>query len=121
MEWINKIHQGNVLDPFSGMGTTCRRAKELDRQYIGIELSEKYAKRSEELLSMTDYQHHLEDNMAHDRQCKDEDSPVYVNGALVKRFACPKKGEHFYNRDAHRIEEADRDMDDKYLIVERGN
>ena len=59
--------------------------------------------------------------MAHDNQYKDEDTPVYVNGVLVKRFDYPKKGERFYNRDTHRIEEADRDMDEKYLIVERGN
>ena len=58
--------------------------------------------------------------MAHDAQYKDEDRPVYVNGVLSKRFACPKKGEQFYNRDTHQIEVADRDMDEKYLIVERG-
>jgi hypothetical protein len=59
--------------------------------------------------------------MAHDNQYKDEDRPAYVNGVLIKRFDYPKKGEYFYNRDTHQIEEADRDMQEKYLIVERGN
>ncbi len=59
--------------------------------------------------------------MAHDNQYTDEDRPVYMNGVLVKRFDYPKKGEHFYNRDTHRIEEADRGMDERYLIVEREN
>jgi len=31
-----------VLDPFSGIGTTCSVAKQMKRHYIGIEISEKY-------------------------------------------------------------------------------
>jgi len=31
-----------VLDPFSGVGTTCAVAKKLRRKYIGIEMSKKY-------------------------------------------------------------------------------
>jgi len=33
-----------VLDPFVGSGTTCMAAKELGRQYIGIEMNPEYAK-----------------------------------------------------------------------------
>ncbi len=53
---------GIVLDPFSGMGTVARKAKELDRQYIGIDLSEQYADRSEQILTNINYQHELEFN-----------------------------------------------------------
>lgn len=31
-----------VLDPFSGIGTTCQVAKEMNRNYIGFEISEYY-------------------------------------------------------------------------------
>ena len=34
---------GVVLDPFTGAGTTLLKAKELDRQFVGIELNSKYA------------------------------------------------------------------------------
>ena len=34
---------GVVLDPFAGAGTTLLKAKELDRQFVGIELNPKYA------------------------------------------------------------------------------
>lgn len=35
-----------VYDPFSGYGTTCKAAKNLNRKYIGSEISEKYYKLS---------------------------------------------------------------------------
>ena len=35
-----------VLDPFSGMGTTCVAARDLLRQYIGFEISADYCQRS---------------------------------------------------------------------------
>jgi DNA modification methylase len=37
-----------VLDPFAGTFTTCTVAKELNRNSIGIELSEKYAEYGKE-------------------------------------------------------------------------
>lgn len=42
---------GIVLDPFCGSGTTCLAAKELGRQYLGIDLSEKYCNISRSRLS----------------------------------------------------------------------
>lgn len=36
--WIGS----NVLDPFSGAGTTCKVAKELNRNYIGFDISKEY-------------------------------------------------------------------------------
>lgn len=41
---------GVVLDPFIGSGTTARVAKDLRRNFMGFELSEKYCKLSEERL-----------------------------------------------------------------------
>lgn len=38
--WSDK--GGIVLDPMSGSGTTCKAAYELDRQYIGIDMSHEY-------------------------------------------------------------------------------
>lgn len=40
----------NVLDPFSGAGTTCLVAKKLKRNFIGFEISPEYVKISEERL-----------------------------------------------------------------------
>lgn len=39
-----------VLDPFAGSGTTCLAAKQLNRRYIGIELSPSYYQIAEERL-----------------------------------------------------------------------
>lgn len=35
-----------VLDPFSGIGTTCQVAKKLNRSYIGIDISSNYCKKA---------------------------------------------------------------------------
>jgi DNA modification methylase len=43
--------KGVVLDPFMGSGTTALVAKQLGRDYIGIELNENYIKLAEERLS----------------------------------------------------------------------
>jgi DNA modification methylase len=40
-----------VLDPFSGAGTTCAVAKQMNRRYIGIEMTEKYYNRSLERIN----------------------------------------------------------------------
>ena len=49
---INSTGEGDiVLDPFCGSGTTCVAAKELGRQYIGIEIDPKYAKIAEDRLN----------------------------------------------------------------------
>jgi len=42
-----------ILDPMCGSGTTCVAAKELGRNYIGIDISEKYCKVSRERLNAT--------------------------------------------------------------------
>lgn len=41
-----------VLDPFSGAGTTCAVAKQMGRQYIGIEMTPKYHSRSMDRLAL---------------------------------------------------------------------
>ena len=40
--WVN----ATVIDIFSGLGTTCKVAKELNRNYIGFEISDEYCKLS---------------------------------------------------------------------------
>ncbi len=39
-----------VLDPFNGVGTTTKVAKELGRRYVGIDISEEYCKKAEKRL-----------------------------------------------------------------------
>ena len=43
-----------ILDPFNGLGTTTKVAKQLDRRYLGIDTSEEYCKKSEERLKKVD-------------------------------------------------------------------
>ncbi len=52
--------------------------------------------------------------MAHNRQFRES-----VDGVLVKRYDFPKKGELYWNRVTHRVVEADKDLQEKFLIVER--
>lgn len=40
-----------VLDPFSGSGTTCTVAKQMNRRYIGIEMTDKYYNKSLERIN----------------------------------------------------------------------
>ena len=44
-------HPGIVLDPFMGSGTTALAAKQLNRNWVGIELNEKYIKMAEERIN----------------------------------------------------------------------
>jgi len=50
-----------VLDPFSGSGTTAAAACQLARNYVGIEISQKYVENTEKRLSklITDTRHNL--------------------------------------------------------------
>ncbi len=43
-----------ILDPFNGVGTTTLVAKETNRRYIGIDISEKYCKKAEDRLNVYD-------------------------------------------------------------------
>jgi len=45
-----------ILDPFSGSGTTCKAAKELNRQFIGVEINSDYCKLAEARLSQDVFQ-----------------------------------------------------------------
>ena len=46
-----------VLDPFSGSGTTAAAAIQLGRNYVGVEISEKYVENSNERLAQLKKQH----------------------------------------------------------------
>lgn len=41
-EELEDYTPGVVCDPFAGIGTTCKQAMHMDRQFIGFEISEKY-------------------------------------------------------------------------------
>jgi DNA modification methylase len=42
-----------VLDPYCGSGTTCVAAKELSRNYLGIELNPKYCEMAQRRINNT--------------------------------------------------------------------
>lgn len=48
-----------VLDPFCGSGTTCLAAKNLKRNYLGIEINPEYVKLANERLKQTDFTQEL--------------------------------------------------------------
>ena len=54
--------------------------------------------------------------MAHNKQYKSENT--IMGNVIVKGFDYPKRGELFWNRYTHRIENARKDMNTKYLILE---
>ncbi len=54
LSWTNE--QDLVLDPMCGSGTTCKMAKTYNRNYIGIDISEKYCTISNNRLKMLDRQ-----------------------------------------------------------------
>ncbi len=45
-----------VLDPFNGVGTTTKVAKELNRRFIEIDISEEYCQKAEKRLKEVTYQ-----------------------------------------------------------------
>jgi len=46
-----------VLDPFSGSGTTLAAAKQLGRNYVGVEISRKYVEKTKKRLAQLEKQH----------------------------------------------------------------
>jgi DNA modification methylase len=45
-----------ILDPFNGVGSTTKVAKELNRRFVGIDISEEYCKKAEKRLKETVHQ-----------------------------------------------------------------
>jgi site-specific DNA-methyltransferase (adenine-specific) len=54
LSWSNE--DDTVMDPFSGSGTTAKMAKDLGRNFIGIEISDEYCAIAEERLRILDMQ-----------------------------------------------------------------
>ena len=50
--WISRTPGQVILDPFCGAGSVCIAARDMGRDYIGIELSEEYCKLAEERLAL---------------------------------------------------------------------
>jgi DNA modification methylase len=48
-----------ILDPFCGSGTTCLAAQNLNRQYIGIDISEEYVALSNQRLQTSNHQYEI--------------------------------------------------------------
>jgi DNA modification methylase len=53
------FEQDIVLDPFNGVGTTVKVAKDLNRKFIGIDISEEYCKKANERLKSAGHQKRL--------------------------------------------------------------
>ena len=51
ISWSNKLDL--VLDPFIGSGTTAKVSKELQRHFIGIEISKEYVEIAQKRLSQS--------------------------------------------------------------------
>lgn len=45
-----------VLDPFNGVGTTTKVAKQFNRNFVGIDISDEYCKKAEERLKRVYHQ-----------------------------------------------------------------
>lgn len=58
ISWTNKYDI--VLDPLCGSGTTCKVADELDRKYIGIDISEEYCEIARKRISNNDFKMKLD-------------------------------------------------------------
>jgi len=56
---IEKTNAKIILDPFMGSGTTGVACANLDRDFIGIEISEKYCKEAEKRINKVKEQQHL--------------------------------------------------------------
>jgi len=50
---------GFVLDPFCGSGTTCIAAKNLNRDYFGIEINPKYVQLAKQRMKTIDFNYEL--------------------------------------------------------------
>jgi DNA modification methylase len=118
-------HRGElVLDPFNGIGTTLLAAKDLDRNGVGFDISEKYCKYGRERLSQTKLsgtaqQFVISDDARNIPNYLEKDSvqliftsPPYANLLNRKRLNKSRRGDLRDNKQYLRVEQYSQDERD---------
>ena len=118
-------HRGElVLDPFNGIGTSLLAAKDLDRNAVGFDISERYCKTTKERLAQTkftgastqevicDDAHNIASYLEEDSVKLIFTSPPYANLLNRKRLNKSRRGDLRQNHQYLRVEQYSQDKRD---------